>query len=293
VTALLRLSRLKHRSTAEKVRRDIAARTVRPQRYAPPRRLDRDLIVTVDTRHGWPTYQLAPRGNDDEPRAHVLYLHGGAYISEISRMHWNALAQIALAAQARMIVPIYPLAPHSTARDTVATATDIAAAFIAEQAAATVTLMGESAGGGMALAVGQQLRDRYDVQPARIVLLSPWLDVAMTDPAIALIDSSDAMLNREGLVEAGRSYAGGLDPAGPEASPLNGDITGLAPISMFSGTHDILNPDAHALLQKAQASGVSIDYYEQPGGQHVYQFLPTRAGQIARETITRLILDSG
>jgi monoterpene epsilon-lactone hydrolase len=288
VTTLLRLSRLKARSTAEHVRRDIAARTARPQPYSPPRSLDRILSVTADVRHGWPTYQLSPR-DKDQPHTLVLYLHGGAYISEISPLHWKAIARVAIAARAGAIVPIYPLAPHGTARTTVSTATDIAADLLVDHPTVDVTLIGESAGGGMALAVAQQLRDRYRVQPARIVLLSPWLDVTMTDPAISAIEASDAMLNREGLVEAGRSYAGDLDPAAPDVSPVNGDLTSLAPIAMFSGTHDILHPDALALIKKAHVDRVSIDYYEQLGGQHVYQFLPTRSGRSARERIAQII----
>jgi acetyl esterase/lipase len=69
-------------------------------------------------------------------------------------------------------------------------------------------------------------------------------------------------------------------------SPLYADLTGLAPIALFSGTHDIHNPDARDFAARAKDAGVSLDYHEQPGAQHVYPLLPTTEGAAARTLIT-------
>ena len=71
----------------------------------------------------------------------------------------------------------------------------------------------------------------------------------------------------------------------PLVSPLGADLTGLGPLTLFSGTRDILNPDARSLAEKARAAGVDIDYHEQPGLVHVYPLTPTREGRAARATI--------
>jgi monoterpene epsilon-lactone hydrolase len=249
-----------------------------------PRRLDRQVALAVDARHGWTTYTVTPRRGAVRDR--VLYLHGGGYINEISPLHWSLVAGLAKNSGAAVTVPIYPVAPHGTAETTVAIATDIAAALIAENGP-SITVMGDSAGGGLTFAVAQQLRDR-GLQARRVVLISAWLDATVSDPRQASIEPHDPMLGIPGLAEAGRLYAGSLDITDPRVSPLNGDLKGLPPITMFSGTHDILNVDAHRLLENADSEGVSIDFHEAAGAQHVYALFPTDDGAAARATIAGL-----
>jgi len=288
VTGLMRLLRLRAKGRLDAVRREVAQRTLRPASFAPPARLDRHMQLSVARRHGWPVYDVCPPAT---PTVHLVYLHGGAYIREISPGHWRAVVRIARTAGAHVVVPIYPLAPHGTARDTVRIAADIAADVIAEHGSDAVVTLGESAGGGLTLAAAQHLRDRHHVQPRRLVLVAPWLDLTLDDPRITPIEPLDAMLDRDGLRLAGRMYAGELPLDTPEASPLHGELRGLAPITVFVGTHDLLNPDAHALAQRAKDANLSVELIEQPGGQHVYPFLPTLTGRRARrqliEEITR------
>jgi acetyl esterase/lipase len=92
-----------------------------------------------------------------------------------------------------------------------------------------------------------------------------------------------------GTAVNGRLYAGELDSTDPLVSPLYADLTGLAPIVMFSGTHDIHNPEARDFAARARDAGIPLDYHEEPGGQHVYPLLPTAEGASARALITALI----
>ena len=145
--------------------------------------------------------------------------------------------------------------------------------------------MGDSAGGGLALALAQSFRDEGHPQPARIVLISPWLDVTMTEPRLEHQDARDPYLGATGLAEAGRRYAGPLDESDPRVSPLNGSMEGLAPIAVFIGTRDVLLPDARRLRKAAAAADVPIDYHEHDGMIHNW---PMRRLPEAHQALTQL-----
>lgn len=287
LTALLIVAGVKQRrgGDASHVEQYVREHTVRPASYGPPRRLDRKVAFSVDTRHGWACYSVVPR-NAPKPTQQVLYVHGGGFVREISSMHWSLIAKFATKAPAEVTVPIYPLAPHSTASQTVPIATDIAADLIARNGAQDVTLMGDSAGGNIVLGIAQTLRHRSLPQPRQLVLISPVLDVAKSNPAAAAIDRYDRVGNIASNVAHGRLYAGELDSKDPLVSPLYADLTGLAPMVVFSGTHDIHNPEAHDFAARAKNAGIRLDYHEEPGGQHVYPLLPTAEGASARALIT-------
>ena len=287
VTAALPLIGAKRRfSSAARVQQRVRDTALRLAPFAPPRALLRRLDVSVHRPQGWPVYELAPRG---PATRRIVHLHGGAYIGELVTPHWTALARLVRAVPARCTVPIYPLAPHATAARTVPGVAALVAAAIDGTGAPDVVLTGDSAGGGLALAVAQHLRDTGSPQPARIVLVAPWLDVTMTDPRQEVLEPLDRMLGRAGLAEAGRLYAGELDLRDPRVSPLHGDLTGLAPITVFAGTHDLLHPDALALVDRARAVGVAVDLVEGPGQQHVYPLLPTPEGRAALDAVAALV----
>lgn len=273
-------------SSAERTRRDIAARALRPDRFGPPRGLERRARVSVSHARGWPVYDLSPRAG--EPVRHVLYLHGGAYVSEIVSWHWWMLGRLVKDASCRCVVPIYPLGAALGASKTVATTVDIAAEVIEDVGAERVVLMGDSAGGGLALAAAQGLRDRGLV-PARVVLISPWLDVATDQPEQRAIEPRDAMLAIPGLVEAGRTYAGELPLDDPRVSPIHGELRGLPPISIFTSSEDLLAPDSHRLREACAQAGVPCELVDAPGMPHDWPLLPTPEGRAGRRRIVALL----
>ena len=271
----------------EAMRRAITAEHLRPTRFAPPSRLDGDVEVAIRWRGGWAIYEVTPRR--EAPIGDAVYLHGGAYIYEISSVHWNLIARLASATSTRFTVPIYPLAPRATASDVVPAATDIVAELLSEVGADRLALMGDSAGGGMALAVAMQLRDRGLPAPRHTVLISPWLDASMSDPGIPALDRVDPILAPAGLIVAASLYRGTLDERDPMVSPIHGDLRGLGPITMFSGTHDILNADARRFDHLAAEAGLSLDYHEAPGMIHVYPLMPMPEGERARKAIEQVL----
>ena len=290
LSAVLTAGRRRRLASAEAVRARVAESARRPASHLPPRSLARVADVSRTFVGAWPVYDVAPRGV--EPAARVLYVHGGAYINELERPHWSLIRTLVTEAGARCVVPAYILAPRGTADRTVPVAADLLSGLIADGGAGGTVLMGDSAGAGMALAAAQRLRDRTGAQPSRIVLISPWLDVTMSHPDQAEIEGVDPLQARPGLAEAGRLYAGTLATNDPRVSPLHGSFAGLAPLSVFAGSRDMLVTDSRELVRRARAAGVRVDYDERAGLPHGYPLLPVPEGREVRERIVGLVREA-
>lgn len=284
---VLRLTRGRPYRTAESAREHIEQRASVPQAFGPPPRLRSDLDVHMEIRSEWPIFTLTPK-NGAAPRGTVVYLHGGGWVNEIAAQHWRLAAQIAAEAVLQVVVPIYPLVPFSTAAEVMPMVVEL----VAEKAAADrdVCLAGDSAGGQMALSAAVMLRDQHRLALPRTVLISPVLDVSLGNPLIGGVD--DPWLTRAGLLEFAGRWRGDLATTDPRVSPLYGDLRGLGPLTVFSGTRDILNPDARLLAEKAAAAGVDIEYHERPGLVHVYPLTPTPEGRAARAVIVERLRES-
>ena len=124
-------------------------------------------------------------------------------------------------------------------------------------------------------------------------LISPWLDASVSKEEQVAIAPRDLMLDIPGLAEVGRLYAGELDVTHPLVSPLSGDLHGLAPMIVFSGTHDLLHPDSVALADKAKQAGVPMELYVEKGLPHSYAMLPTPEGRQACAIIARAVARDG
>jgi acetyl esterase/lipase len=224
-----------------------------------------------------------------------VYFHGGAYIREIQSFMWDLAARIVQHSQCEMVIPIYPLAPLATAEHTVAHSAELVADLIHLHGTRNVILMGDSAGGGLALAVAQHLQvvskkqqPSNLPQPAHLILISPWIDVTMTDPRQALIEPTDPMLGRAGLAECGRLYAGTLDVNDYRVSPIHGSFKDLPPMTVFTSNRDILWTDSMALVSRARESGVEVELDDRPGLLHDWVLFPTSEAAQAVKRITQL-----
>ncbi|MDK2778694.1 MAG: alpha/beta hydrolase [Pseudomonadota bacterium] len=217
----------------------------------------------------------------------VLYLHGGAYTRNIIRYQWDMLAQLSRLSGATFLVPDYPLAP---AADWQQIQTFVRAVWQASARHDSLTLLGDSAGAGLALRLAQELQQAGQPMPQQLILLSPWLNLQGGDPAVADIAPSDPMLEPAGTAAAAALYARGRPLTHPHISPLYGPLDGIRGLSVFAGGKDILYPDAVALRQKALAAGISLRSYEYPAMFHVWMaagWLPE--AKHARQQIARLL----
>jgi len=277
VIAALWLSRRKRRHrTADSARARVAHLARHPSSHKPSG-LRGPYTLKHDEPAGWPVYRVGVEAPHE-----VIYIHGGSYLNQIVRQHWQFIGHVAAHTPTSVTVPIYPLAPVGTAAAIVPAMADLIARTVQAAGPRRVTLIGDSAGGGLALAATQLLRDSGRPQPHAVVLIAPWLDVTMSHPDQPRLARIDPMLDLPGMAEAGRLYAAELGPAHPFASPIRGDLAALPPITVFTGTRDIVHPDSLALANHA-------DLHIGEGMPHVYPLLPMPEGRSARATITRLI----
>jgi acetyl esterase/lipase len=273
--------------SAQATRAQIDALQIRPRSWAPPKRLDRTVELSVRKVNGWPLYTVTPRGTLSGKRA--LYCHGGAGYLEIMAAHWQLIARLATSTGTQFTVPIYPLIPASSAATVIPVITDLVAALVDDVGAQNVTLMGDSAGGSMALAVALRLRDRGLPAPHRTILISPALDLAFDNPAMAEIAPRDPMLGMPGLRVVAPLWRGELALDDPMVSPLYGDLDDLAPITLFSGTRDVFNCDTRRFVRKAADAHLRLDYHEAPEMLHVYPLLPIPEAREAQAVMERVL----
>ena len=256
----------------------------RPRSFEPPRLRDVEVSSRSDA-SGWPVFTVAPADPDARTGRRAIYLHGGVYCYEIDPVHWRFITRLVVETGATITVPIMPLAPRGTASVVVPGVADLTAALVDEVGAANVSILGDSSGGGMALAVAMLLRDRGVAPLGATVLIAPWLDISGTDPRLAEIAPSDPWLAVAGTHAAGALYRAELPESHPYVSPIHGSLEGLGPIVLFSGTRDILNADAVRLVALAAASGHPLEYHEGVGMIHNYPILPMPEGEAARALI--------
>lgn len=286
VAPLLRLTRANRTfSTRAGAQRQIDQRAVRPKAFGPPRLLRRDVNVAVTHRDGWPVYTVTP--TRVRPAGCLVYAHGGGWVNEIAPQHWQLAAQIAAEAGTTVIVPIYPLVPFGTAAKVNAGFVELATQARAEHG--VLCLAGDSAGGQIALSTALSLHDQHGVTAATTILISPALDLSISNPAVPAVLPSDPWLGLEGTRHLIDAWRADLPLHDPRVSPLAGDLTGLGPLSVYIGTRDILWPDTRLLRDRARAAGVAVELQEEEGLVHVYPLLPTRSGRAARERIVATV----
>jgi len=205
------------------------------------------------------------------PERHLLYLHGGAYVLGSPKSHIAMVANLAKRASATATVVEYRLAPehvHPAAID------DCVAAYralITDVDPATVTIAGDSAGGGATLSTLVALRDAGDPLPAAAYLLSPWTDLTGSGESVVTRAAADPMFDGTKIAEAGRVYAGDVPLDHPGVSPLFADLTGLPPMLIQTGMDEVLLSDSTRLADRARDAGVDVTLDLAEGMWHVYQ----------------------
>jgi monoterpene epsilon-lactone hydrolase len=253
----------------------------------PSNRMHRHFSVTETIMKGSRVFTVGPR--QGARREHVLYLHGGAYANDVIVWHWRMVERLVTRTACTVVVPLYPLAPEHTWRDAFGMVTPFYEALVTQVGAKNLIVLGDSAGGGMALSLAQQLRDAGRPLPSKLALIAPWLDVTFSDPCQSALAKTDRMLDIPGLRAAGRWYAGDLPPTAPQISPLFGSLSGLPPMAVWIGTRDILLADARRLKVQAEKDGARLTYYEYDGMFHDWPLAPVPEAERAIDEIAAFI----
>jgi acetyl esterase/lipase len=203
----------------------------------------------------------------------ILYLHGGGYILMSPQTHRPITTRLAAWSEARLFALAYRLAPEHPFP---AALDDAVAAYRALIAGGTppsrIVIAGDSAGGGLALALLVALRDAGDALPAAAVLFSPWTDLAATGRSVVDNAGIDPFLPAEMLVPVARFYLGEVPATHPLASPVYADLTGLPPMLVQVSDTEILRDDSRRVVANARRDGVDVTLRVWRGLPHVWQY---------------------
>ena len=225
--------------------------------------------------------------NDTKNKNVIIYLHGGAYINEINPFHLRIVNRISSRANLDVYLPVYPLLPKSTYKECYIFLLKLYENLIS--AGKKVIIIGDSAGGGLALGLTQYLKEKDIELPKKIVLISPWVDVTMTNKEIAKYENNDPMLAKYGLIEIGKLWADDLDIKNYKISPLYGDLKGMPDTLIFTSTNDILYPDIVLLNDKLIKNNVKANLIINKELYHIYPLYPNKEGRNAIKQIIEFI----
>jgi acetyl esterase/lipase len=220
---------------------------------------------------------VTPQYGGTPPQA-LLYFHGGGYFTGSARAHRPITASLAKAGFS-VFAPEYRLAPEHPYPAAVDDAEAAWNGLVASgHVPGSIAVAGDSAGGGLALALMIRLRDKGRALPAAAALFSPWTDLAVTGDSLISNARRDALFGAYGVRTAAAWYLNGAEPRCPEASPLYAALAGLPPLFIEVGEREILRDDSTRLAARAAAEGVSTTLNVWPVVPHVWQiacaFLP-------------------
>ena len=203
----------------------------------------------------------------------LLYLHGGAYVIGSARDYLTLSAALGRAAGCRAVSIDYRLAPEHPFPAAVDDALEAWRALLAQGVKPEqVVVAGDSAGGGLALAMLLAARDAGLPQPAGALLLSPWVDLACESHSMSTRAAADPSLRRDGLLAMAAHYLQGRAAHTPLASPVHANLAGLPPLLVQVGTSEVLLDDSLRLATRAAQADVAVRLAVWPQMVHVWHF---------------------
>ncbi len=230
-----------------------------------------------------PVWTIKPKGNSSEK--HVLFLHGGGFSKGFLNFHWAFISKLVTKLNCSVSAPDYPLSVSSTVTEVFDFLVPLYQSMVREYGASNIILMGDSAGGGMALSLAELLVEKRMEQPAQLILLSPWLDITLTNPQIDDFEARELILDRKILQQLGKEYAGDIDETHFLVSPIYGAIKRVAPTTVLIGSEEIFLPDCRKLKVRAESEPMVFNYREFKGMVHNWMFLPIPDAKKAFEMI--------
>jgi monoterpene epsilon-lactone hydrolase len=258
--------------------------------------LPADVTVTAAALGGVPTAEITIDGI--EPRHVVLYFHGGVYVLGDAFQAADLASQVGRRTRAKVISVDYRLAPEHPYP---AAVDDALAAYQAllhnGTAPSDIAFAGESAGGGLAIATLVNARDHGLPLPAAAFVMSPYADLTLAGTTMQTKREVDPLMSRENLQSRVTDYTAGQDAALGLISPIFADLSGLPPLIIQAGTHEVLLDDAVRLARQAATADVEVTLDITPRVPHVFQtFYPIldeaaaaldRAGQLLSAHLAR------
>lgn len=285
VSLILKHSRKQAFASPQNLQRWIA-KARRTQSHQPPAWLTARFGVETRTINGFPVYEISPEAGQ---KKRILYLHGGAYVFEITAYHWRLIAEIAERLGFGITVPIYPIAPEHDFHAMFGMVETVYRRMLETASAEDIVFMGDSAGGNMAVVLTMMAARSGLPVPFRHVLISPGLDMSLSNPQVFEAERDDPWLAIPGGLEAIRLYSAGIDRSDWRISPLYGDLSVLPKTLLLTGSRDLLSPDNLIFADKARAAGVDIEVLYEEGMFHVWPLIDMPEARRARDRIVQFL----
>jgi len=222
---------------------------------------------------------------------HIFFLHGGAYAVEADPGHWRMIEHLVKDTLFKLSFIDYPLTPEHSYKESHEMVFQAYSKLVEEHPNDDFYFLGDSAGGGFCLSFAQILRDaHFKKMPEKLALLSPWIDISMSNPEIKELEKKDLLLDPKQLLICSQSFAGTLDLKDPIVSPLYGDMENLNSIGIFVGTHEILLPDCRKLKRRIEKSNTEVFYKEYEAMQHDWIIFPIKESRTLLNDVVDYIL---
>lgn len=222
----------------------------------------------------------------------VLYIHGGAYLMDLSSSVVQCCDDLAMQTHAKFVLPLYRPVFNGTCQDACKFLLDVYKDLLAE--GKEIIIMGESAGGGLALGFVEYAYSMDVKVPDKMVLVCPWLDATLSNPEIKDYEERDVLLGVYGLRLLGELWAGDMDVSDSRVSPINGQYgpeDEVPDTLLICGTEEIMYPDTKLLYDKLKEGGHSVKMVIGEGLFHVYVQTTLPEALTTRSIIEEFILE--
>ena len=237
--------------------------------------LPKDIVreaVTAPVQGEWHRPQaFAENGASGARGPMVLYFHGGGYVFGSPATHQSLTFALAKKTGAPVFSSIYRLAPEHPCPAAIDDAVATYEWLLSEgRQASKIVIGGDSAGGGLSMALLQALKEKGRPLPAGAFLYSPWVDLKDGGPSMEENAESDVMFQTQNIRRGAARYAGALALDDPRVSPVYGDFEGLPPLQVFVSKSEMLRDSATLLIEKAKDAGVSVEVISKDELAHVW-----------------------
>lgn len=253
-----------------------------------PKQIDKNCNIETKQYNGRKIFVITPIGKEKNNQK-ILYFHGGSYVAQATNQHWEFIERIVSDTGATVILPDYPLTPKYNYKDVFDMVYPLYNEIIKEVKTNDLIVMGDSAGGGLALALVEKLSVENIPIPYKTILISPWLDVRLTNPKIEEVQKKDKGLNKETLKLAGIAYAGEDGINNYLVNPIDGELSKLKNITIITGTNDILNPDVYILEERAKRVNTKIEVKEYQEAGHIWLINKNSSNELVEAAYSDLV----
>ncbi len=284
---VLRATRKKSFATEHGLRKRLEKARKSPG-FRPPASLYSSFDITETTVGGIPGFTIQPKNK--KPTFDIVYLHGGAFLFEITSHHYNFVAEMAQQMNARFHVAIYPLAPEHPADEVHQKCWAYCEPLLTPKREMPLVLMGDSAGANLALVMTMMATEKKHATPDALVLISPPTDLRIQNPEIFKIASTDPWLDVPGVRLATSLYAQDGDLNEWRFSPVTGNLSKLPPMQILIGKRDILYPDTTVFAVKAKDAGANVEMIVEDEMFHVWPLLNMPEAKRARTQIVDFVV---